>query len=164
MNIENEFSSLLVKECARLESEADVLREQVKTATSRLRYVEGQLVHIRALLQQDVGADGEARSQPPHLEGFSRLGDSVCDIAVEVLRKHGRAPMYYKDLAEEVIRRGGALNGRAPAATLTARLVRDERFVRPTSKGYYALREDYPGARNVGARKRPHVAVVRKLQ
>ncbi len=61
--------------------------------------------------------------------------------------------MYYKDLAEEVMRRGGVLNGKTPGATLNARMVRDERFVRPTSKGYYALREDYPAARNVGARR-----------
>jgi hypothetical protein len=63
--------------------------------------------------------------------------------------------MYYKELADEVIKRGGVLGGKAPEATLTARLVRDERFVRPTSKGFYALRADYPNAPNVGARKHP---------
>ena len=30
----------------------------------------------------------------------------------------------------------------------------EKRFIRPTSKGFYALREDYPDARNVGARRR----------
>ena len=60
--------------------------------------------------------------------------------------------MYYKELAQEVLSRGGTLNGATPAATLTARMVRDERFVRPTAKGFYALRRDYPTARNVGAR------------
>ena len=60
--------------------------------------------------------------------------------------------MYYKDLAQEVVRRGGILKGARPWANLTARMVQDERFVRPTAKGFYALRRDYPTARNVGAR------------
>ena len=149
-----QLTSLLTSECANLESEAETLREQIETARNRLRDVESRIVHVRALLGQNADANVQDEGRSLHLEGSNSLGVSVCDIAVEVLKERGRTPMYYKDLAEEVIRRGGVLNGKTPEATLTARLVRDERFVRPTSKGYYALRDDYPNARNVGARKR----------
>ena len=152
--MQNELPNLLAKECARLESEAVELREQIKTDSSRLRYVEGQLVHVRALLQQDVDAGGPDSIRLPYADNPNGPVPSVCDIAAEVLRERGREPMYYKDLTEEVIRRGGVLNGKTPEATLTARMVRDDRFIRPTSKGFYALRADYPNARNVGARHR----------
>ena len=79
---------------------------------------------------------------------------NVCDIAVDILSERDGEPMYYKELAQEVVSRDGILNGATPWATLTARLVRDPRFVRPTAKGFYALRRDYPTARNVGARSK----------
>ena len=42
-----------------------------------------------------------------------------------------------------------------PASGLVSRMTGDERFVRPTSKGFYALREDYPEVtQSVGARRR----------
>ena len=62
--------------------------------------------------------------------------------------------MYYKELADEVMARGGDLTGENAANILVARLVNDERFVRPIQKGYYALRSDYPNAKNVGERRR----------
>ena len=153
--MENELNNLLSTECVNLESEADALREQIETARKRLTDVEVRLVHVRALLGEKSGASGHNGGALPHVERSNDFGLSICDIAVEVLQERGRAPMYYKDLAEEVIRRGGVLNGKTPGATLNARMVRDERFVRPTSKGYYALRADYPNARNVGARRHP---------
>ncbi len=70
--------------------------------------------------------------------------------------------MHYRDLADELIRRGAVIRGQDPAGALVSRMTQDDkrrteadkRFVRPTSKGFYALREDYPNARNVGARRR----------
>ena len=150
--MENRLTTMLATECAKLETEADTLRGHIENARNRLREIDVRLVHIRALLgKDDVGPhDGPLLSTSSRPNGH---GPTLCDIAAEVLRERGRDPMYYKELAEEVIKRGGVLGGKTPEATLTARLVRDERFVRPTSKGFYALREHYPNARNVGARK-----------
>ena len=58
--------------------------------------------------------------------------------------------MYYKDLAAEVQNRGGDISGENAAQILVARLVKDERFVRPVRKGFYALRKDYPRAKKCG--------------
>lgn len=150
-----QLTSLLTTECADLETEAYKLREDIESATNRLREIEVRLVHVRALLGQTHSAGVHDEPRLSSSSNPSGLGPTLCDIAVEVLRERGREPMYYKELAEEVIKRGGVLGGKTPEATLTARLVRDERFVRPTSKGFYALREHYPNARNVGARKNP---------
>ena len=65
--------------------------------------------------------------------------------------------MYYKDLADELIQRGAQIGGKDAGATLVSRMTTDERkrFLRPTSKGFYALQEDYPEVRqSVGARRR----------
>ena len=70
--------------------------------------------------------------------------------------------MHYRDLADEMMRRGAVILGQDPAGALVSRMTQDDnrraeedrRFIRPTSKGFYALREDYPQARNVGARRR----------
>ena len=62
--------------------------------------------------------------------------------------------MYYKDLAVEVKARGGDIPDANAAQNLVARLVNDERFVRPVRKGFYGLRQDYPRAQNVGQRKK----------
>ena len=93
----------------------------------------------------------ESQASSHHVDNTSR---NVCDIAVEILSERDSDPMYYKELAKEVIARGGVLNGATPWANLTARMVQDTRFVRPTAKGFYALRRDYPTARNVGARQK----------
>lgn len=161
--MENQLTTMLATECVNLETEADSLRQQMENARNRLREIEVRLVHIRALLGQD---DNVNAHNGPLLASSSKPnghGPTLCDIAAEVLRERGRDPMYYKELAAEVIKRGGLLGGKTPEATLTARLVRDERFVRPTSKGFYALREHYPNARNVGARKRPLATVRRNI-
>lgn len=153
--MENQLKNLLDTERTNLESEADTLREQIETARKQLTNVEARLVHVRALLGQYANGFGGVDARSPGLKTSAGPTATVCDIAVDVLRERDRVTMYYKDLAQEVIRRGGVLNGKTPEATLNARMVRDERFVRPMSKGYYALREDYPTARNVGARKHP---------
>ena len=69
--------------------------------------------------------------------------------------------MHYKDLAEEVKAQGGDLSGENAAQVLVARLVKDDRFVRPARRGFYGLREDYPGARSVGERKKRTAARMR---
>ena len=147
------LNSLLAAERAQLEEETVSLQRQVELAQERLAKARRRLDLVRRLLDEEQGMD---TASAPHARQPSPNGavEHVCDIAEQVLAERAAQPMYYKELAVEIIKRGGALGGRNPAGLLTARLVADERFVRPTAKGFYALRRDYPNARNVGARRR----------
>jgi hypothetical protein len=75
------------------------------------------------------------------------------EIAYAVLMEHAPEPIHYRELWKAVKGRGGRLEGQEPAQVLVSRLVRDERFVRPLRRGYYALRAHYPNAKNIGSRK-----------
>ena len=146
------LTTLLETERSRLETEQAELQEQVRMGAERLARVRTRLEHILALLGQESEAKTYKGGPQTSPNPSNSTTSTICDIAVEILSERKAEPMYYKELAEEVIRRGGILNGVTPWATLTARMVQDERFVRPTAKGFYALRRDYPTARNVGAR------------
>ena len=120
------------------------LRKEISDNQVRLNDVENRLYLVSGLLGQN---QDQGRASTP----------SVTSIAKEILSEQPGdppTPMYYKDLAREVEKRGGKLYGNNPAQMLVAKLVRDEDFVRPEHKGYYALTKDYPKAPNVGARKR----------
>ena len=145
---------LLQAECHQLESEVSKLIEQIKQATERRRIAEDRLAHVRALLGEDKLISTPNGMPPERRSHTNSRKPDVCDLAERILDERAHDPMYYKDLAVEVMRRGGVLDGKSPAAIMAARLVRDERFVRPTAKGFYALRKYYPNARNVGARRR----------
>ena len=106
---------------------------------------------LALLGKEKVAASSGEGSRTSHGKS-DNTPSTICDIAVEILGERNGEPMYYKELAEEVVKRDGILKGQTPWATLAARMVQDERFVRPTAKGFYALRRDYPTARNVGAR------------
>lgn len=148
-----DLEDLLRAERQQLETEAAGLQGQLKEAQERLSGLQRRLEHVRALLdEKEPPETPDAISQASR--GYSANGRShVCDIAETILGERNGQPMYYKELAQEVIRRGGDLYGATPWANLTARMVQDPRFVRPTAKGFYALRRDYPNARNVGARR-----------
>ena len=147
-----DLDKLLEAECRRLEAEQADLQEQIRQRVDLLSQIKVRLEHVRALLaREEVTANQDRRLQVT-LKRDDSTPLNVCDLAAEILGERNSVPMYYKELAQEVMRRGGILNGATPWANLSARLVQDERFVRPTTKGYYALRRDYPTARNVGAR------------
>lgn len=149
-----ELNALLEAECGRLEAEQEDLQEQIRQGADQLAQVRDRLQHVRALLGK-AGVTESRDEDTQTSKGQEKTTSlNVCDLAVEILGERNGEPMYYKDLAREVMRRGGALNGLTPWASLSARLVQDERFVRPTAKGFYALRRDYPTARNVGARRK----------
>ena len=146
----------------KLEEQKRCLIEEITGAQGRLQDVERRLNLVYGLLGQNqdqpTGADDPAGrvDRQPSNRGRAPAG-SVTSIAKEILSERPGdppTPMYYKDLAQEVLIRGGDLTGNNPAQMLVAQLVRDEDFVRPEHKGYYALRKDYPNAPNVGARKR----------
>lgn len=149
---------MLRGERTNLRAELEEVRKLIATSEQRLTVIIERLRHVDGLLG-DVVADNE-----PTANGTVRLetapirshGDSITDLAEKVLLQQPGSDktMYYKDLTKEVQRLGGQINGADPAATLVARLVNDERFVRPIAKGFYGLRKDFPDARNVGERSR----------
>ena len=145
----------------RLQQEIEQLSQEIAEKEQLSRAKQLRLGHVQALLQDSPKAGKPA---PRRLESgaASTPTPRLLDMVEEVLRERQGEPMHYRDLADEITRRGAIIRGKDPAAALVSRITQDEkrraggepRFVRPTSKGFYALREDYPNARNVGARRR----------
>ena len=137
-----------MKERETLEKEQLLLKAQASEIETRLQEVEHRLDLVNGLMEPlSNGIKTHASRNKPTPK------PRAVDVAFEVLSERGSEPMYYKDLAQEVRSRGGDLSGKNAAQILVARLVNDERFVRPIRKGFYALRKDYPKARSVGQRK-----------
>lgn len=143
-----ELHTLLEDEKSRLTAQKLKLQKRIKEAEFQLREVQVRLHHVEGLL-----GTSESNGMEAGEKAKNSTVPSLTDIAEEVLTERDREPMHYKDLAREVQSRGGNLSDENGANILVARLVNDDRFVRPMRKGYYALRRDYPNARNVGARK-----------
>ena len=143
-----QLNRLLQDEKSRLDEERKTLQDQFAAAEKRLREIQIRLRHVEGLL----GVDASAKTVLS--EATNSAGRTLTDIAEEILGEREREPMHYKELAREVQSRGGDLSGENAANILVARLVSDDRFVRPLRKGFYARRRDYPNAKNVGARKR----------
>ena len=142
-----ELKTLLLKEQSDLNTERQGLREQIAKAESRLREVNKLQVHVEGLLGLDHSVEDDTDENP--------LSDSrdIEDIAADILKARGKEPMHYRELAKEIQARGCNIPGVDKDHTLIARLVRDDRFVRPKRRGFYALKRDYPNTKSVGARK-----------
>ena len=131
-----------------LEEERQRLKEQVVRGEERLREIDIRLTHVHGLMSLNNGhtpASSQEKTTPK---------TSVVDIAFQILSERNGETMYYKDLAVEVKTRGGDIPAENAAQNLVARIVNDDRFVRPVRKGFYGLRQDYPKAQNVGERKK----------
>ena len=138
----------LREEKARLEEEQRKLTKQIAKAQVRSSEIADRLFHIDGLLGPSDEVETVVNGAP-----FPSVRN-VADVAEEILSERGGNHMYYKELAAAVQARGGKLPSENGAGILVARIVNDDRFVRPHRKGYYALRKDYPDAKNVGARKK----------
>ena len=138
----------LLEEREALEKEQLHLRDQASEIETRLREIEHRLDLVNGLMKMPTST----AAPHPGRNGTAPKSRAV-DVAFQILSEQGGEPMYYKDLAVEVKIRGGDLSGENAAQILVARLVTDERFVRPIRKGFYALRKDYPNVQNVGQRK-----------
>ena len=150
----NQLSDLLQEEQKQLRDEIAGLQKEISRKQDERQEKERRLGHIEALLGGEGQTAAEAKPAPRR-RGQSTPKAEMLDMAVAVLRERNKEPMYYKDLVDELLRRGAIIGGVSPASGLVARMTGDERFVRPTSKGFYALREDYPEVtQSVGARRR----------
>lgn len=161
-NSNGSLESSLRGERDRLQREIEQLREEISEKELLTRTKIERLGHVQALLSNE--SSPVAKPAPRRLESSaaSTPTPKLLEMAVEVLRARKGEPMHYRDLADELMKRGAIIRGQDPAGALVSRMTQDDnrreeadrRFVRPTSKGFYALREDYPNARNVGARRR----------
>ena len=143
-----ELENLLQEEQNRLAEKKRELQDQISEAKKQLHVVDVRLSHVSGLLgNNNVSEDDFGETVLLHRQ-------EVTDIAVAILAERAREPVHFKELAKEVQARGGNLPGKNPANNLVARLVRDDRFVRPTQRGYYALSSDYPNVKSVGTRRR----------
>ena len=140
----------------KLQKEIEQLGEEIAAKEAQRRIKEARLGHVQALLGSEPPA--KRRGAAP----ASTPSERLLNMVVQVLRERKGEPMHYRELADELVRRGAVIRGQDPAGALVSRMTQDDkrraeedkRFVRPTSKGFYALREDYPDARNVGARRK----------
>lgn len=130
-----------------LQAERDSLKTEIEEAQIRLQQVEERLTLVVSLMNHTDGA--KPTGQPPLLQEQP----PAIEVAFQILSEREGETMHYKALADEVILRRGDIPGDNAAQVLVARLVNDERFVRPARRGFYGLRKDYPNAKNVGQRK-----------
>ena len=156
------LNRLLTEEIQSLEAEAGDLEARRDEITTDLDGVRRRMDLIKALLgtgnpagAASVGAAGQRAGHllAAHNSRQKGKGRNVADIAYDILVSRGKKPLYYEDLAEQVVAAGGVLGGETPGQTLVARISRDDRFVRPEKRGWYAAREFYPKAKSVGERK-----------
>ncbi len=163
--LDDSLERSLLAERERLKAAIGELRQEIEAKEMACRAKENRLAHVEALL---ATAPPEAKSPPPRRQASGRSTPTakLLDMAEQVLRARKGEPMHYRDLADDLIRMGAVIGGKDPAGSLVARITQDDkgkaedekRFVRPTSRGFYALRADYPKARNVGARRRGKTA------
>ena len=141
------LTEALMEEHRRLQNDIEVLQKRKSETDKRLKDDYDRLALVEELLGPGHVPQNESR------EALQSPNRDITDIAVEILGEREKEPMHYKDLTKEVQARGGNLKTTNAPNVLVARLVSDGRFVRPTRRGYYALRSDYPDVKSVGARK-----------
>lgn len=157
-----DLTTSLGKERDKLQKAIEQLRLEIEEKTRERRLKEERLGHVQALLASEPPMNDEEVRRRRTSNSRSTPSPQLLDMAEQVLRERSGEPMHYRELADEVINRGAIIRGQDPAGALVSRMTQDDkrradaekRFVRPTSKGFYALREDFPNARNVGARRR----------
>ena len=146
-HLEVGFRQLAEEQLAGLESMLEETEETIRQLDVKRSQINAEVLALRALLAIDSGQPIE-----DHVNSSPYAIDPR-DVAIEVLREKDGEEVHYKLLANEVVHRGGRLPSKSPAAALNAIMNRDERFVRPNRRGYYALREHHPDVlENAGRR------------
>ena len=162
MRNEDTLDEVLRSERSKLQQDIEKLRRKILEKERECQNKEARLGHINALLSTEPSVNDTAKEKPAQSRSPSTPTAQLLEMVEQVLRERSGEPMHYRDLSDELIRRGAIIRGQDPAGALVSRMTQDDnrraeeerRFIRPTSKGFYALREDYPNARNVGARRR----------
>ena len=114
----SDLDLLLKDERRSLEQELENVRTCISSAEARLAEIMQRLRHVNALLGGNELAAQNISSLSDARPSISRTETpSATDMAAKILSERQTEPMYYKDLAHEVIKRGGNLNGAEPGAT-----------------------------------------------
>ncbi len=161
-SMDSDLATSLGRERDKLQQAIEQLRQEIEEKTRERRFKEERLGHVQALLSAEPPRSNEPKPRRRGASSSSTPTPELLNMVVKVLRERSGEPMHYRDLADEIVKRGAVIRGQDPAGALVSRMTQDDnrrdekdrRFIRPTSKGFYALREDYPDARNVGARRR----------
>ena len=138
----------------RIDGEVQELRQTLEETRNALNRKQKQLEHLDRFLESSTG--GRVNQALGTATGSRRTNWAIVkDIAEEILRKRNGEHIHFRDLYEELKRQGVVINVKNPATRLAFALAYDgkKRFVRPIRMGYYALREDHPGASNVGRQR-----------
>lgn len=156
--LNKELEQVLRSEWERMQDRRKSISDELIQLREELEALDDQMEHVKALLQYIPGDDGlrlalEVAQQPVAQTG--NHSDDPVELAHSVLEGRSGEPVHYRELADLVMQRGGELGGQDPAQALVSRMVRDDRFVRPHRRGWYALRMHFPRVKSVGARKKP---------
>ncbi len=144
-----DFRESVSEKLKELQQESQVLGREIEERQIRQTKIAQMITHLDGILK--LSGDEQKPDDKPTLRRANYK--EICDLVAQILAERQKQPVHYRELADEVQRRGIELGGADPGRTLVAKLVWDSRFIRPKQKGYYALREDYPDAPNIGARK-----------
>ena len=148
-HLEAGFRQEAERQLSGLEDRLKATEENIRELDGERSQINAEVVALRSLLAIDDG-------QPidDHVNA-RRYAVDPRDVAIEILREKSGEEMHYKVLADAVVDRGGHLPEKSPAAALNAIMNRDNRFVRPNRRGFYALREHHPRVKENAGRRHP---------
>jgi HB1, ASXL, restriction endonuclease HTH domain len=139
---DQEFTEALRGRRDRLAAQLDNYVHKQAELQATISRIREELSHIEALLGQDLS---ETPGSPQDRNAFA-------DLVVGLLEETGQ-PMHYREIYEELGRRGQvSVGGRDPANALLARYFSDERLYRP-ARGTYAVRTK-ASLKSVGTRRK----------
>lgn len=148
-HLEEGFRLEAERQLGGLETQLKAADENIKELELERAQIKAEVAALRSLLAID---DGQPVNVP---SGAPRYTIDPRDVAIEILREKNGDEMHYKLLAQEVVQRGGHLPEKSPEAALNAIMNRDNRFVRPRRRGFYALREHHPRVKENAGRRHP---------
>ncbi len=149
-NAGEDFRDSVSAKLKELKKESQALGREIEERQIRQTKIAQMITHLDGILEL-TGNEQKSDTRPALRRADYK---EICDFVVQILSERQKKPVHYRELADEVQRRGIELGGANPGRTLVAKISSDTRFVRPVSRGFYALRKDYPDARNVGEHKR----------
>ena len=148
-HLEERFRKEAERQLGELEAQLRVSDENMKVLELERAQIKAEVAALRSLLAIDDGQPIDLPNSAPRYTIDPR------DVAIEILREKNGEEMHYKLLAQEVMQRGGHLPEKSPEAALNAIMNRDQRFVRPNRRGFYALREHHPRVKENAGRRHP---------
>lgn len=138
------FRTMAEQRLARLTEERQQILGRITDLQSKADALDTEIEHLRALITP--------QSRPPETSAPVQ-NVAVADLVIALLEELGE-PMHYRDIEQELRKRGQAPGvGADPANALLARYFNDARLYRPR-RGTYALRAWDKSAKSVGVKRR----------